>query len=112
MAALKRLPPSAATNDLLSFHESFWGNPLPKEHVTLKANVRDVRDGAPGDEDGSDESDGDLLPNPIFKNSLKNLLIRSEYLRIYEYVANADLSGKNLAVVTGQPGIGKCCVTI
>ena len=111
MSVFQRLlPDQSLAGDLLSFHKAFWGNPLPGEQLTLKAHVNDdVHDGD-DDNDENDESDGDLLPeesNPILKSDWKNLLIRSDYLRIYDFVASADQPGKHLVVVTGQPGIGK-----
>src|SRR5215472_10682037 len=85
MAAFEPLLQNGSTSDeFLSFHEDYWGKPLPQEHVTLEAYVEDAPD--------DDENDGDLLPdqsNPFLRSALKNLLIRSEYLRIYEYVEKA-----------------------
>jgi hypothetical protein len=109
MADFKKfVPGNAVEARILSFYDSFWGRPLPIEHATLQDHVG----GAPDEVDG-DENDGDLLPpQPIIKSSWKDLLIRAEYIRIYEYVARVykDLE-RSAIVLTGQPGIGKCSVT-
>ncbi|KAH9953866.1 hypothetical protein BGW80DRAFT_1439868 [Lactifluus volemus] len=72
------------TDSILRFYEQFWGNPLPQGHISLKDPVYD-----PNDEENDDENDGDLLPAnppPIIDTDWRRLLIRAEYLRIYNWV--------------------------
>ncbi|KAH9974969.1 hypothetical protein BGW80DRAFT_1169885 [Lactifluus volemus] len=99
------------STEMLDFHKQFWGNPLPPEHLDLKESVHDPNDEEHDDENG-EENDGDLLPeSPIIVSSWSRLLIRAEYLRIYNWVEEMYDEGTPnrpaAVVVTGQPGIGK-----
>jgi hypothetical protein len=118
----KVLPNDSPVNDILSFHDRFWGNPLPEEHTTL-AEYKDDRATVPSNNaegvldnvgDDYNESNADLLPMqpaPILDSALVKLFIRAEYIRVYAYAESAyKKPGRPVVVVTGQPGIGKCSV--
>jgi hypothetical protein len=99
---------------LLDFHKQFWGVPLPPEHLDLEDSVHDPNDEENDDENGG-KNDGDLLPEssglPIIDSSWSRLLIRAEYLRIYNWAKEKYNGGSQTrppaVVVTGQPGIGQ-----
>jgi hypothetical protein len=96
------------SNRILDFHKRFWGDPLPPEHSDL---VHDPKVEEDGDEDG-EKGDGDLLPgSPIINTPWKQLLIRAEYVRLYNWVEqkyeDSTESHPPAVVITGQPGIGQ-----
>ncbi|KAH9972535.1 hypothetical protein BGW80DRAFT_356581 [Lactifluus volemus] len=105
---------SAKSTKMLDFHKQFWGDRLPREHRDFGDSVHDPNDEENDDENGG-ENDGDLLPEsprlPIIDSSWSQLLIRAEYLRIYNWVEEKYNDGTEnrppAVVVTGQPGIGK-----
>jgi hypothetical protein len=107
------------STNMLDFHKQFWGKPLPPEHLYLKDSVHDPNgeehddeNGGENDDENGGENDGDLLPeSPIIVSSWSRLLIRAEYLRIYNWVEEKYDDGTRnrpaAVVVTGQPGIGQ-----
>jgi hypothetical protein len=105
---------SAKSTMMLDFHKQFWGDRLPREHRDFGDSVHDPNDEENDDENGG-ENDGDLLPEsprlPIIDSSWSQLLIRAEYLRIYNWVEEKYNDGTGnrppAVVVTGQPGIGQ-----
>ena len=79
------------------FHRRYWGNPIDPAFTTLPTH---------GDEE---DSNSDVLPGDPFLDVLDvRFLVRAEYIRAFDMVkAVYDKSRlKQLAVVTGQPGIG------
>jgi hypothetical protein len=111
------------TDPFLSFHENFWGKPLPEEHKTPnkeQVNTAESEKSNSGDMDEEYDKNDDpslIQTTPILKSGLKDILIRAEYMRMYAYVEsvyqnlnlNQDPTPKPpLVVVTGQPGIGGC----
>jgi len=79
------------------FHRRYWGNPIDPAFTALPTH---------GDEE---DSNSDVLPGDPFLDVLDvRFLVRAEYIRAFDMVkAVYDKSRlKQLAVVTGQPGIG------
>ena len=83
----------------MNLHREFWGNRLDPSLTTLPS---------------VDDNDGDVLPgNPVLMLA-RQLLVRAEYIRMFNAVKNLhEVSYEDrLAVVTGQPGVGARNVTI
>jgi hypothetical protein len=94
----------------VDFYELFWGVPLPREH---KDSIHDPNDEENNNRNGG-ENDGDLLPaspRPIIDSRWRQLLIRAEYVRIYNWVEQLYEKSASFPppaiIVTGQPGIGQ-----
>ncbi|KAF8521913.1 hypothetical protein BU17DRAFT_14993, partial [Hysterangium stoloniferum] len=90
---------------LLDYYLRFWGNPLDPALTILpdQANTTDS-------ESEEEESNGDVLPGePFLKDVSQPMLVRAEYIRVLDAVKAAYQESHNtsLAVITGQPGIGK-----
>jgi hypothetical protein len=124
MADFERLLPNGSESDnLLSFHEDYWGNALPDTLKTCIDQDGGVQNGGVHAQDDDaqeyDENDSDLLPeqsNPFIRSKLRTLLIRSEYLRIYNFVEKVYEEEQGqvppaAVIITGQPGAGECSVT-
>ncbi|KAH9970587.1 hypothetical protein BGW80DRAFT_1176049 [Lactifluus volemus] len=100
---------------MLNFHKQFWGDPLPPEHLNLEDSVHDSPNDEENDNENAGKNDGDVLPEsprpPTIVSSWNQLLIRAEYLRIYNCVEQLYDEGAGIhppaVIITGQPGIGK-----
>jgi hypothetical protein len=94
--------------DLLGYYNRFWGTPLDPALTTLpdRADAMELDD--TGESSDGENSESDVLPGEPFLDLHKPLLVRAEYIRVFDAVK--DLYEKSyderLAVVTGQPGIG------
>jgi len=103
-------PSTAKTAQTL--YDRFWGEPL---HQTLRElRLREADEAQTSDD--SDSQDDVLSGAPIMKIDPRfRILVRAEYLRVFDEVARIYSAGFetwnniNLAVVTGQVGIGKSC---
>ncbi|KAF8523807.1 hypothetical protein JB92DRAFT_3140665 [Gautieria morchelliformis] len=92
---------------LTAFHTEHWDKPLGPGLTTIPMHVPDVD----GRElvNGEDMS-GDVLPGDPFLRVFDNtILVRAEYIGVFDKVKSVydESCGSRLAVVTGQPGIGK-----
>jgi hypothetical protein len=98
----------ARSNQILDFHKQFWGNPLPPEHSDL---VHDPKAEEDDDENGEKDEGDVLLGSPIINTPWKKLLIRAEYVRLYNWVEqkyeDSTMNRPPAVVITGQPGIGE-----
>ncbi|KAF8518633.1 hypothetical protein BU17DRAFT_90687 [Hysterangium stoloniferum] len=95
-------------SDLLDYYYRFWGAPLDPTFTTLpnRANAMEHDD----DGESSDEdSENDVLPGEPFLDLCPRILVRAEYIRVFDAVKAVyeEFHDKRLAMVTGQPGIGK-----
>jgi len=87
------------------FHMRFWGRPIDPKFKTLPTEN-------PPESDSDAEPLGEiLLDEPFLDVHLpKQLLVRAEYIRVFNYVQvihAEESSNERLAVITGHPGIGK-----
>ncbi|KAF8513599.1 hypothetical protein BU17DRAFT_53205 [Hysterangium stoloniferum] len=92
---------------MLEYHRRFWGSPLNATFTTLPS-----QDNAMDSESEEQQPSGDVLPGEPFisdADTLEQLLVRAEYIRVFDAVKVIHEKSHNtrLAVVTGQPGIGK-----
>ncbi|KAF8509655.1 hypothetical protein BU17DRAFT_56005 [Hysterangium stoloniferum] len=90
---------------MLDYYRRFWGIPLDPALTILPD-----RDNTTDSESEEEESNDDILPGePFLKDVGLPMLVRAEYIRVLDAVKAAHQKSHNtsLAVVTGQPGIGK-----
>jgi hypothetical protein len=106
------IPSSSIPKTYIAFYEQHWGVPLDERFTRLPAAGSAI-DQDDANEPGEEVIKDVLLPgNPFLKFSLfrKKLLVRAEYIRIFDAVESQyQRNCKTVAVVTGQPGIGKKC---
>jgi hypothetical protein len=99
-------PQAWAASPFTDFHRQYWGNPLDPALTTLPTHATDLDGLNVGDKE---DPSSDVLPGDPFLNVFDTrFLVRAEYIRAFDGVkAIYDESRRNqLAVVTGQPGIG------
>jgi hypothetical protein len=78
---------------LTAFHDQCWGHPLDHALTTL-----------PNDEEFQNSG---VLPGDPFLNIFnKTILVRAEYIQVFDMVKAISNEKLEMAVVTGHPGIG------
>ncbi|KAF8513912.1 hypothetical protein BU17DRAFT_94947 [Hysterangium stoloniferum] len=90
---------------MLDYYRRFWGSPL---HPALTPLPDQANTTNPESEE--QESNDEVLPGEPFLTDVSlPMLVRAEYIRVLDAVKAAHQKSHNtlLAVVTGQPGIGK-----
>ncbi|KAF8891473.1 hypothetical protein CPB84DRAFT_1683318, partial [Gymnopilus junonius] len=100
--SFRSTPPDST--GFLALHSEFWGNPLDQALTTLPS-VMNTDD--PRSEHEGDRNDDVLPGDPFLEVFQTRFLVRAEYIRIFDRVKAASNDPSVVAIVTGQPGIGK-----
>ena len=89
----------------IDLYKRFWGNPLDPSLTTLPSVDKP---------DNNEDPKSDVLPGNPFLTICRPLLVRAEYIRMFNAVKklHEESYQGRLAVVTGQPGVGARNVTI
>ncbi|KAF8524690.1 hypothetical protein BU17DRAFT_42824 [Hysterangium stoloniferum] len=90
---------------MLDYYRRFWGSPLGPTFTALP-----YQDNTTNPESEEQQLNGDVLPGePFLKDITPPILVRADYIRVFDAVkvAHENSHDASLAVVTGQPGIGK-----
>ncbi|HEV7738537.1 MAG TPA: hypothetical protein VGO47_14345 [Chlamydiales bacterium] len=103
----------AISQRYIDLHKECWGNPIDERFTRLPdAAIGQEDDDEPdAEDDDQPEKEDVVLPGDPFlrlASVKKNLLVRAEYIRMFDAVeSSAHKRDRPLAVITGQPGIGR-----